>query len=261
MAIVELEPTVKLKKVGVRERSKQERQDRIMMAARKLFAEHGYDATTLRDIAELADLALGTLFNYISDKRDLIYLVFNQEVNMVTDVSLAAPRPWQSFNEKVLGMVEPLYRLFGSEPILSRILLSEVYQHTPGFHLAEHLAVRDRFIRGVEKVVAEAQASGEIASAERPELIARHIFFSYSAALRWWIGSSEQPDWRAGVRDFAEILRLQTTGLGLQPGKKKENGLKLTAANGRARPSNRLPGEHTAARGAVSRLTRPLRRS
>ena len=87
--------------------------------------------------------------------------------------------------------------------------------------MAEHLGIRDRFIRGLEEVVADAQASGEIASTESPELIARHIFFSYSAALRWWIGSSAQPDWRAGVRDFAEILRLQTTGLGLQPSKKK----------------------------------------
>ena len=54
MATVEPEPIVKAKKAGVRERSKQERQDRIMMAARKLFAEHGYDATTLRDVAEMA---------------------------------------------------------------------------------------------------------------------------------------------------------------------------------------------------------------
>ncbi len=62
------------------------------MAARKLFAEQGYDATTLRQVAEDVGLGLGTLFNYISDKRDLIYLVFNQEVSVVTDVSLAAPR-------------------------------------------------------------------------------------------------------------------------------------------------------------------------
>ena len=111
------------KKIGVRERSKQERQDRITFAARKLFAEQGYDATTLRQVAECAGLGLGTLFNYISDKRDLIYLVFNQEVNLALDTSLAAPRSWQTFGEKILGMIEPNYRLFGSEPVLSRILL------------------------------------------------------------------------------------------------------------------------------------------
>ena len=232
MATVELEPVVKAKKVGLRERSKQERQDRIMMAARKLFAERGYDATTLRDVAELAGLGLGTLFNYISDKRDLIYLVFNQEVSMATDTSLAAPRPWQSFSEKILSMVEVYYRLFGSEPILSRILLSEVLQHTPGFHLAEYIGTRDRFIRGMGELVARAQAAGEIGSTESAELIARHIFFSYSAALRWWLASSEYPEWRTGVRDFAAVLKLQSMGLGLQTKSgKSPGGLPVHAAS------------------------------
>ena len=233
MPLAQLEPVVKAKKVGVRERSKQERQDRIMMAARKLFAEHGYDATTLRDVAQMAGLGLGTLFNYISDKRDLIYLVFNQEVRMVTDTSLAALRPWQSFHEKILSIVEAYYRLFGSEPILSRILLSEVLQHTLGFHLAEYIGTRDRFIRGLEEVVAAAQATGEIGSTENAELIARHIFFSYSAALRWWLAASEHPEWRTGVREFAAILKLQITGLGLKPqSDKSSRGLVVSAAAG-----------------------------
>ena len=234
MTPAQLEPVVKAKQVGVRERSRQERQDRIMMAARKLFAEHGYDATTLRDVAQMAGLGLGTLFNYISDKRDLIYLVFNQEVSMVTDTSLAALRPWQSFHEKILSMVEAYYRLFGSEPILSRILLSELLQHTLGYHLAEYISTRDRFIHGLEEVVAGAQATGEIGSTENPKLIARHIFFSHSAALRWWLTASEHPEWRTGVREFAAILKLQTTGLGLQPkSDKSSRGPVVSAAAGK----------------------------
>ena len=240
MATVDLQPILQPKKIGVRERSKKERQDRIMLAARKLFAERGYDATTLREVAELAGLGLGTLFNYISDKRDLIYLVFNQEVSMVTDTSLAAPRSWQSFSEKILSMIEVYYRLFGSEPILSRILLSEVLQHTPGFHLAEYISTRDRFIRGMEEVVAGAQAAGEIGSAESAELIARHIFFSYSAALRWWLASSEYPEWRTGVREFAAILQLQAKGLALQ---------KVTSKSSRAIPVHAGIGRVKSARG------------
>lgn len=241
MTTMDHEPVVKAKKVGVRERSKQERQDRIMMAARRLLAEHGYDATTLRQVAERAGLGLGTLFNYISDKRDLIYLVFNKEVSVVTDASLAAPRPWQTFSENILGMIEPNYRLFGSEPVLSRILLSEVLQHTPGFHLAEHIGIRDRFIRGMEQVVAGAQQTGEIGSTANPELIARHIFFSYSAALRWWLATSENPDWRLGMRDFAEILKLQTSGLGLvRESKRGTNAVSVIASgSGQAKTAAR----------------------
>ena len=251
------------KKTGVRERSKRERQDRIMMAARNMFAEHGYDATTLRQVAERAGLGLGTLFNYISDKRDLIYLVFNREASVACDASLAAPRPWQSFSEKILGMVEPNYRLFGSEPVLSRILLSEVLQHTPGFHLAEHIRIRDRFIRGMAEVVAEAQASGELGSTASPELIARNIFFSHSAALRWWLAGSENPEWRSGMRDFSEIMKLQTHGLTSKPEQwTGTHGLSLTAAGaGRGKLARPAAAKRLALRVAQTKRALPLQKA
>lgn len=88
------------KKKGVRALLKQENKDKIVMAARQLFAEQGYEAATLRQIAAKAGLGLGTLFNYISDKRDLIYLIFNEEVDSLTDRALAAPRSWQPFSAK-----------------------------------------------------------------------------------------------------------------------------------------------------------------
>ena len=233
-----------------------------MMAARKMFAERGYDATTLRQVAERAGLGLGTLFNYISDKRDLIYLVFNQEASIACDVSLAAPRPWQSFTEKILGMIEPNYRLFGSEPVLSRILLSEVLQHTPGYHLTEHIGIRDRFIRGMEEVVTEAQQSGEIASTETPQLIARHIFFCYSAALRWWLSSSENPEWRAGLRDFAEILRLQTTGINLRSDAERTAKPTLVVPSGLSPKTTRQPAGGTLAmRMPKTKKTRTLQKA
>jgi len=82
-----------------------------------------------------------------------------------------------------------------------------------------------------------AQQTGEIGSTESSELIARHIFFSYSAALRWWLAASENPDWRSGMRDFAVILNLQTTGLGLRhPPKQDENRVTVaTSAKGRVK--------------------------
>ncbi len=206
------------------------------MVARNMFAELGYDATTLRQVAERSGLALGTLFNYISDKRDLIYLVFNREATVLCDLALAASRPWQSYNEKILSMVEPNYRFFGSEPVLSRIMLSEVSQHTPGLHLVEHIAIRDRFIRGMQQVVEQAQASGEILSTESSELIARHIFFAYSAALRWWLSASDNPEWRTGMREFAKVLKMQTEGLHLRPSPQMSaKTVSISAFSGRAK--------------------------
>ena len=49
-----------------------------------------------------ARVALGTLFNYAKDKRDLVFLIFNEELNATTDIALAAPRPAQPFAEQLL---------------------------------------------------------------------------------------------------------------------------------------------------------------
>ncbi len=201
------------KPLGVRERSRLETIDRIIVTARRLLAEQGYDATTTRQVALKAGLGVGTLFNYVKDKRDLIYLIFNKEIRVVTDVSLAAPRPWETFQEKILSIFEHHYRFFGSEPVLSRILLTETIQHAPGFHLQEFLTLRDAIIDGVEKIVAVAQTSGEIKSEAHSSVIARSIFFVHSANVRWWLDSPDLPDWRVGLREFAKYLDLQLKGL------------------------------------------------
>lgn len=134
-----------------------------------------------------------------------------------------------AFQRKILSVTEPHYRLFGSEPTLSRILLSEILLHTPGLHLERHIEIRTRLIKGMEQIVAEAQRSGEIHTKETPEMIARSIFFLYSAALRWWL-ASEQPDWRSGQRDFERVLKIHLAGLMPHTGEKPSSSKKETSA-------------------------------
>jgi AcrR family transcriptional regulator len=59
-------------KVGLRERKKQQTRDKIATAALQLFAERGYDETTLADIAEAADVAPRTIFAYYEGKEDIL---------------------------------------------------------------------------------------------------------------------------------------------------------------------------------------------
>ncbi len=225
--------------VGVRERSKQERRDRIIMAARELFSIQGYDETTLRQIAIKAGLGLATLFNYISNKRDLIYLVWNEKMDDLVDRSLASPRPWQTFPDKILSTTEMHYRLFAQDPMLSRILLSEVMLQAPGLHLSRYLEVRLRLIRGWETLIAEAQRSGEVASEQPAEFLARQLYFTFSSAARWWLTSPE-PLWRAGQREFECLLLSQMRGLA--PGSTTPASVPspVSKLNGAGPRSNRL---------------------
>ena len=188
-----------------------------MVAARELFAELGYDRATLRRIAAKAGLTVGALFNHVTDKRDLIYLIFNEEVSKVAEVALTSPRAYQSFRDKILSITEQYFRLFGSEPVLSRILLTEVVVLSPGLHLDRYLKHRARLVDGIEELVIAAQQTGEIRATEDSDVIARHIFFALAASLRWWLASPNQPEWRSGHRDFERLLNLQMDGLSQPP--------------------------------------------
>lgn len=57
---------------GRRERNKQRVKARLYASALALFAEQGYDRTSVDEIAERADVARGTFFNYFQRKEDII---------------------------------------------------------------------------------------------------------------------------------------------------------------------------------------------
>ena len=201
-----------LKPPGLRERSKHERKQRILHAAREHFSNHGYDEATLRGIADSAGLGVGTLFNYVSHKRDLIFLIFNEEIDALTAAALARTRPWWSFRENILTITDPHYLLFAQNPVLSRILLSETVLETPGQHLARYLHVRVRLLEGMETLVIAAQDREELRADIHPATIARNTFLSFTAALRWWV-TQPCPNPNQGQRDFAEMLEMQYDGL------------------------------------------------
>lgn len=190
--------------------------ERIRGAAAELFTRHGFGAATMRQIARRAHVALGTLFNYAADKRDLVFLIFNEELNALTDVALAAPRPARPLLDQLAGVFGVHYRWLGAKRKLSRILLQELTFYSEGKQAATFLGIRQRLIDGIEALVRDAQARGEVAAQEDPRVVARLVFFVYSAAIRWWI-AAPRPDPDAGIAELKRMLRMLLSGIRRRP--------------------------------------------
>ena len=69
---------------GLRERSKARRREAIIRAALELFADRGYDATTIADIAAAAEVAPRTVAMYFPSKQDIAMARFSQSVDELT---------------------------------------------------------------------------------------------------------------------------------------------------------------------------------
>ena len=53
-------------------------QARILAAARRLFLNHGYNGTRLRDIAQAADVSMGGIYHHFESKEQIYEALFRQ---------------------------------------------------------------------------------------------------------------------------------------------------------------------------------------
>jgi AcrR family transcriptional regulator len=65
--------------------------ERLERAALALFAEHGYDATTVAEIADRAGLTKSTFFRHFADKREVLFGGQDMLADLFRDAILAAP--------------------------------------------------------------------------------------------------------------------------------------------------------------------------
>jgi AcrR family transcriptional regulator len=79
------------KATGKREQTKQQNRQIILEAARKVFAESGYGATTVRDIIRATPLASGTFYNYFQSKEE-VYQAMRDETALVIRPKLREAR-------------------------------------------------------------------------------------------------------------------------------------------------------------------------
>src|ERR1700733_9839492 len=86
-------PTLKplAKPAGKREQTKLQNRQIILEAARQVFAELGYGATTVRDIIRATPLASGTFYNYFQSKEE-VFQAMQDETALVIRPKLREAR-------------------------------------------------------------------------------------------------------------------------------------------------------------------------
>lgn len=115
---------------GRRQRAKEDKRRRIAAAARELFAERGIGGVTTQQIADRADVAIGTLFLYAATKAELLIMVQNQKfgdaitkgISQALDAAVARADSL----ERVMALVRPVVECIREQPENGRAYLHEL---------------------------------------------------------------------------------------------------------------------------------------
>jgi AcrR family transcriptional regulator len=214
--------------LGRRERGKLEKRRRIREATREVFRRKGYDAATTREIAELADVAIGTLFAYASDKRELLMMVINDDREALPEVQPSAERGAMDTLSVLMSFFEPRYRYWAREPELSRLAVQQTIDYNlardPGPELARFEAGRQVLIDHLAAFFQDEQRKNRIVGTQSPHVIAWLFMSIYQAEVRQWL-RADKPDAANGLKGLRRLFALALAGVGrTSPGERSQSG-------------------------------------
>lgn len=88
------------------------RRDRLLRVAARLFARHGYEATSMRDIAGAAGMLAGSMYYHFRSKEELVAATHGLGVRQVIDAVTAAidgvDDPWQRLEAACVAQLQCL---------------------------------------------------------------------------------------------------------------------------------------------------------
>jgi AcrR family transcriptional regulator len=222
-----------------RERRKEDRPAEIVAAALEMFAQQGFEATRLLDVARRAGVSKATVFVYFPTKEDLFRAVAQTVVRANFERLQAAPSeravPLDVFVPLLLQQAAVAGE--GRVGSLVRLLIAES-RAFPDLAKVWHDEVVARMLGLLTTTIVEAQARGE-ARAGDPRLYAFSILGPMLAGLVFREvfrdAGADLPDLRALAAQHAKVV---LDGLLLAPPRKARSGRIASKVDN---PIGRLP--------------------
>lgn len=192
------------KPLGRTRLSREQRYGDILVAARKVFEEKGYEDTTIAEIAHSIGVVDSTVIHYFGSKRSLMDSViesFYREITSEMEQGVAAV---EGTRNRLFFIIRQHLSLLFRESRLCAVIIDE--SRDSGKELRQTIREMNRRYTGVvTSVVLDCQAAGEIPESVSPMLV-RNVVFGAMEHYLWDI-------LRGAVKDDATAIARQLTDL------------------------------------------------
>ncbi|MGE0044863.1 MAG: TetR/AcrR family transcriptional regulator [Hyphomonadaceae bacterium] len=143
---------------GKRERAKAANRDAILAAAKRVFAQLGYETATVRDIIRGTELASGTFYNYFRSKEEVFEALAADGARRFKPILRHVRESSATFEDYIRGAIGAYFHFLheenligGGRPMAER--RPHVHADTP-----ESIAVYNEVREGIEDAIARGMA-------------------------------------------------------------------------------------------------------
>ena len=182
--------------MSLREQRRHDQRQRIIAAARGLFAEHGADGVTMAEVAVAAGVARATVFNYFGSKHALIEGITEDVLDyyrVILENALAdekTPTP-----ALVRAMFDVMGRGIEEDARFHRGIFREIAKIRLGLDEGSPAQLATQATLGqLVRLLARGQARGELSRAHLPEDLASAFTSLLDGTITHWLyGSTSEP--------------------------------------------------------------------
>lgn len=168
--------------------AQRERRRRMLDAAMRLAAEGGYEAVQMREVADKADVALGTLYRYFPSKVHLLVAALASQFEQAEAITAARPIIGDTAHERVMKILGGTTISLQKQPQLTEAMV-RAFMFADASVLGEIEQVGDRLTRMIARAIAGSPDHGE-ATAEEAAIIRVIADVWLSALVGWANGRS-----------------------------------------------------------------------
>jgi AcrR family transcriptional regulator len=172
-----------------KEREKERRRQQIMVAAKRVFSEKGFNKATMEDIAQEAELSPGTLYLYFKNKEELYaslslrilqYLLLR--VEHVNNLKGSSP------DERLKGLIEAMYDVYEFDPLIIinmfHLQSSETLRNLTPQLLAEIKDLSSKSMNSISKIFKDGIHDGLFID-RHPVALADTFWSLFSGVILW----------------------------------------------------------------------------
>jgi AcrR family transcriptional regulator len=154
--------------------------------ASTLFREHGYSATSVRDIARALDIQGASLYAHVTSKEDVLWAIveraaaaFEAAASVTLDTGGATHA-----TSRLAALVRAHVAVIASDPELASVFVHE-WRHLSGDRREAILARRDAYESRFRNLITEGMAAGDFTSTD-PAVAAAFLLTALNGIAGWY---------------------------------------------------------------------------